>query len=141
MEKEAQRPNNEDEPANGSATQTITSSNGTEEHRVRIELNLRPETTANQPQTNSRPRRGVQWTEDTIDNEHLGKKSSKKCCIFHKPKIYKEDGSSSSSSSSEDSDTNAYEKLPKSQRRGLRKKKTKDSTGKHGKGSCDGHDH
>merc|ERR1712071_653450 len=53
------------------------------------------------------PRRGVQWTEDTVDNEHMGKKSSKKCCIFHKPKG---DDESSSSSDSSDDDVNAYEK-------------------------------
>lgn len=26
----------------------------------------------------------VKWTEDTVDNELLGRKSSKRCCIFHK---------------------------------------------------------
>ena len=26
----------------------------------------------------------VSWTEDTIDNEHMNKKSSKVCCIFYK---------------------------------------------------------
>lgn len=26
----------------------------------------------------------VQWAEDVVDNEFLGRKSSKKCCIFHK---------------------------------------------------------
>ncbi len=25
----------------------------------------------------------VTWTEDTVDNEHMNKKSSKVCCIFH----------------------------------------------------------
>lgn len=25
----------------------------------------------------------VTWTEETVDNENLGKKSSKTCCIFH----------------------------------------------------------
>lgn len=28
--------------------------------------------------------KGVQWAEDVVDNEFLGRKSSKKCCIFHK---------------------------------------------------------
>ena len=28
-------------------------------------------------------RKKVTWTEDTVDNEHLNKKSSKICCIFH----------------------------------------------------------
>lgn len=28
-------------------------------------------------------RKKVTWTQDTIDNEHMNKKSSKICCIFH----------------------------------------------------------
>ncbi len=28
----------------------------------------------------------VTWTEDTVDNEHLNKKSSKVCCIYHQKK-------------------------------------------------------
>ncbi|GMH43537.1 hypothetical protein BSKO_11459 [Bryopsis sp. KO-2023] len=28
--------------------------------------------------------KGVQWSEDVVDNEMLGRKSSKKCCIFAK---------------------------------------------------------
>ncbi|EZA56328.1 CaiB/baiF CoA-transferase family protein C7orf10-like protein [Ooceraea biroi] len=39
----------------------------------------------------------VQWTQGTVDNEHLNKKKSKCCCIYEKPKTFGE-------SSSEDSD-------------------------------------
>ncbi|OTF79009.1 phosphatase 1 regulatory subunit 11-like protein [Euroglyphus maynei] len=42
----------------------------------------------------------VQFTENTVDNEHLNRKKSKCCCIYEKPKIF---GDPSSSSSSEDS--------------------------------------
>jgi len=28
----------------------------------------------------------IQWTEDTIDNEGLGKKKSKICCVYKKPR-------------------------------------------------------
>jgi len=31
-------------------------------------------------------KKGVKWAADTVDNEHAGKKSSKKCCIYHKPR-------------------------------------------------------
>ena len=34
------------------------------------------------------PSRRVKWTEDTIDNENLGRKKSKKCCIFHKKRAW-----------------------------------------------------
>lgn len=32
-----------------------------------------------------RPRRTVRWTEDTVDNEGLGRKKSKSCCVYHGP--------------------------------------------------------
>lgn len=37
-----------------------------------------------------RRRRRVRWTQDTHDNEHDGKKSSKSCCIYHKPRAWDE---------------------------------------------------
>lgn len=43
-------------------------------------------------------RRGVQWAANTVDNEHLGRKSSKKCCIFHKAKAFGESDSEESDS-------------------------------------------
>jgi len=39
----------------------------------------------------------VQWTNETVDNEHLGKKKSKCCCVYVKKKVFGE-------SDSEDSD-------------------------------------
>ncbi|KAF8014001.1 hypothetical protein BT93_I1763 [Corymbia citriodora subsp. variegata] len=36
----------------------------------------------------------VTWKEGTVDNEFMQKKSSKKCCIFHKQKPFDEDYSS-----------------------------------------------
>jgi len=51
--------------------------------------------------------RHIQWAEDVIDNEGMGKKSSKVCCIYHKPRVVGEssDESSSDSSSDEESDS------------------------------------
>ena len=43
-------------------------------------------------------RGGVTWSGDVVDNEHMGKKKSKKCCIYHKPRTFGE------WSDSEDSD-------------------------------------
>ncbi|KAK2587587.1 hypothetical protein KPH14_003715 [Odynerus spinipes] len=45
------------------------------------------------PQSNKK----VQWTQGTVDNEHMNKKKSKCCCIYEKPKSFGE-------SSSDDSD-------------------------------------
>ncbi|KAL3638694.1 hypothetical protein CASFOL_016601 [Castilleja foliolosa] len=37
------------------------------------------------------PKKQVSWKEGTVDNEFMNKKSSKKCCIFHKEKPFDED--------------------------------------------------
>ena len=55
-----------------------------------------------------RPRSNVTWEEGVVNNEGLGRKSSKRCCIWHKQRAFGEsstessdndDGSTSSSSS------------------------------------------
>ncbi|KAF2479969.1 phosphatase inhibitor-domain-containing protein [Neohortaea acidophila] len=46
--------------------------------------------------------RRIQWADDVVDNEGMGKKSSKVCCIYHKPKEPGDSDSSDSDSSSED---------------------------------------
>ncbi|KAG0199909.1 Type 1 phosphatases regulator ypi1 [Mortierella sp. GBA30] len=51
--------------------------------------------------------RRVQWDDDVVDNEHMGKKKSKICCIFKKQKAFGE--SSDESSSDSDSDTSGSE--------------------------------
>lgn len=43
----------------------------------------------------------VEWSSDTIDNEHLGRRSSKCCCVYEKPRAF---GESSSESEKEDDD-------------------------------------
>ncbi|KAH8590321.1 phosphatase inhibitor-domain-containing protein [Bisporella sp. PMI_857] len=51
--------------------------------------------------------RHVQWAEDVVNNEGLGRKKSKVCCIYHAPKQNIDDSSddSSSDSSSDESDS------------------------------------
>ncbi|KAL3901037.1 MAG: hypothetical protein SGCHY_000915 [Lobulomycetales sp.] len=71
--------------------------------------------------------RSVQWDDSVVDNEGLGKKSSKVCCIFHKSKKWDESSSESSSCSDSSNSPNEYERVPK---RKLRKKKIP----RHGKG-------
>jgi protein phosphatase 1 regulatory subunit 11 len=48
-------------------------------------------------------RRAIRWAEDVVDNEGLGRKSSKVCCIYHKPRAVGESSSEEDSSDSEDS--------------------------------------
>ncbi|KAJ7614034.1 phosphatase inhibitor-domain-containing protein [Roridomyces roridus] len=51
----------------------------------------------------SRPR--VAWDEGVVDNEGCGRKSSKICCIYHKPKRFDESSDEDSSDSDGDSDS------------------------------------
>lgn len=90
-----------------SRTQTVT---GPDDHIV---LRLRPEASGTQQdkkkkQKKKKPR--VRWTEDVIDNEDMGKKKSKICCIFHPQREFGEESDSdSSSSSSGSSDSSSSE--------------------------------
>eukprot|EP00603_Paraphysomonas_imperforata_P002636 CAMPEP_0114436662 /NCGR_PEP_ID=MMETSP0103-20121206/13581_1 /TAXON_ID=37642 ORGANISM="Paraphysomonas imperforata, Strain PA2" /NCGR_SAMPLE_ID=MMETSP0103 /ASSEMBLY_ACC=CAM_ASM_000201 /LENGTH=85 /DNA_ID=CAMNT_0001606965 /DNA_START=65 /DNA_END=322 /DNA_ORIENTATION=+ len=40
----------------------------------------------------------ITWDEEVVNNEHMGKKSSNRCCIFHKARRYDESDSSESDS-------------------------------------------
>lgn len=44
----------------------------------------------------------VQWDESTVDNEFMGKKTSKCCCIYSKPRIFGESSSDSDSDNDDD---------------------------------------
>lgn len=47
--------------------------------------------------------RRVTWSEEVVDNEHLGRKKSKVCCIFKRNREFGESSDESSSSSDSDS--------------------------------------
>ena len=71
-----------------------------------------------------KPRTNVNFAVGTIDNENMGKRKSKVCCIFNKPHLL---DSSDSSDHDDDGhghshgkDGNRYDKLPKHQRRKMR---------------------
>ncbi|KAK3031776.1 hypothetical protein RJ639_037073 [Escallonia herrerae] len=57
-----------------------------------------PDASAQQPPRTlvlqlNRKKKKVTWKEGTVDNEFLQKKSSKKCCIFHKDRPFDDDDS------------------------------------------------
>lgn len=88
-------------PADGSRTITLHDSQP------------RPEDDADQPvvvgtlRLRGEPRKTrqrVAWDEDVIDNEGSGKKKSKICCIYHKPRRFDESSDEESSGSDSDSD-------------------------------------
>ncbi|ODN94180.1 hypothetical protein L198_05031 [Cryptococcus wingfieldii CBS 7118] len=59
----------------------------------------------------------VVWSKETVDNEGMGKKKSKICCIYHKPKAYDESSSESSSDDSSNEDERARNTGQQSQSR------------------------
>ncbi|GAC96471.1 hypothetical protein PHSY_004051 [Pseudozyma hubeiensis SY62] len=64
-------------------------------------LRLRPEPSSSRPA----PSRRVVWTDETVDNEGMGRKKSKICCIYHKPKAFDESSDESSSDGGDNSDS------------------------------------
>ncbi|KAI0715815.1 phosphatase inhibitor-domain-containing protein [Cerioporus squamosus] len=62
----------------------------------------------------ARHRQRVVWREDVVDNEGAGKKKSKICCIYHRPKQFDE---SSSSDESSDSDSDSHSDDGRARRR------------------------
>lgn len=73
-------------PASATATTTVAleaSSSSQQQPHIRDSLVLKLKV----------PKKKVSWKEGTVDNEFMNKKSSKKCCIFHKDKPFDEDDS------------------------------------------------
>jgi Protein phosphatase inhibitor len=64
------------------------------------------------------PRKAVQWDEEVVDNENAGRKSSKRCCIFHKQRGFGESDSDESSSDMSDDEREKYWSQPKPGRPG-----------------------
>ncbi|XP_075594572.1 E3 ubiquitin-protein ligase PPP1R11 [Balearica regulorum gibbericeps] len=70
-------------------TATVTETGAAEPENRSLTLKLRKR----------KPDKKVEWSSDTVDNEHLGRRSSKCCCIYEKPRAFGE-----SSTESEDED-------------------------------------
>lgn len=96
-----------------SITQTVTALNPDQGPdglvlRLRGAHSPQPTSTAEQSEADEQQetprRRTIQWAEDVVDNEGLGRKKSKVCCIFHKSREVGESSSEEDSSSSDDSD-------------------------------------
>ncbi|XP_047962421.1 protein phosphatase 1 regulatory subunit INH3-like [Salvia hispanica] len=70
-------------PSTATTTALETSSSSNQHPQIRDSLVLKLKL----------PKKKVSWKEGTVDNEFMNKKSSKKCCIFHKEKPFDEDDS------------------------------------------------
>eukprot|EP00536_Pseudo-nitzschia_multiseries_P008562 jgi/Psemu1/287879/fgenesh1_pg.219_\ len=91
----------------GSATATMTITREQPQEVLRLSLVDRPT---------------VRWDESVINNEGMGRKSSKRCCIFHKQRAF---GESSTDSSDYDSDGDGNDKKI-AHKKNTGKKKTPD---------------
>ncbi|KAH4067178.1 type 1 phosphatase regulator YPI1 [Parastagonospora nodorum] len=90
-------------------TATPTSQGGSRTMEVRPQPVLRLSAPSGVLRLRAEPteRRRIQWAEDVVDNEGMGKKSSKVCCIYHKPRAADESSDDESSGSSSDSDSDS----------------------------------
>jgi protein phosphatase 1 regulatory subunit 11 len=124
----------------GPRTATPTATNGSQ---TILQTNAGPSVPSGTLRLRAEPqeRRGISWAEDVIDNEGMGKKSSKVCCIYHKPKEPGDSSSDSSRSSSEsDSESDSAPDLSRARRAGGRpgRKAKRDGHGhEHGEGDGD----
>jgi len=64
-----------------------------------------------------RPRTSVTWSPDTVDNEDAGKRSSKRCCIYHAPRVFGEWSDTEDSDSEGDFDPRSRRKVKKSSKK------------------------
>jgi protein phosphatase 1 regulatory subunit 11 len=70
----------------------------------------------------------VRWDENVQDNEGLGRRSSKRCCIFHKQRDFGESSTDSSDDENDDSFSDSGDdddKKPKATKRKITKPKAK----------------
>jgi protein phosphatase 1 regulatory subunit 11 len=88
--------------AGRSATTTITTTTTTNDEST-------PQSQPEVLHLTLRASSNVRWDESVVDNEGLGRKSSKRCCIFHKQRKFGE--SSTDSSDEEGGDGDAKRKI------------------------------
>ncbi|KAJ5297998.1 hypothetical protein PENANT_c012G03179 [Penicillium antarcticum] len=97
------------QPMSNALQTTTESSRDSSIDRFPTTLRLRAEEAPTNTREETSSGRRIRWSDDVVDNEGMGKKSSKVCCIYHKARPVGESSSESdsdSSSSDSDSDSN-----------------------------------
>jgi len=84
----------------GIATRTTTQSAGSTTTTTEV-VRETPLATSTTIRLQKKKKKKVNWRQDTVDNEGLGRKSSKCCCVYKKPHEF---GESSSDSEQDDCD-------------------------------------
>ncbi|KIY44182.1 hypothetical protein FISHEDRAFT_78094 [Fistulina hepatica ATCC 64428] len=77
----------------------------------------------------------ITWAENVVDNEGCGRKKSKICCIYHKPRTFDQSSSDDSTSDSDSDDSDSGRARPS----GRFQRYTHDN--RHSARHCPGHDH
>ncbi|KAK7453493.1 Type 1 phosphatases regulator ypi1 [Stygiomarasmius scandens] len=108
MSSTRRRPNTS-APGDGSRTITITGTPADEQHGDDAPEGQNGESSSGVVGTlklhgGKKNRQRVVWSDDVVDNEDCGRKSSKICCIYHKPKPFDESSDEEDSDSDSDSD-------------------------------------
>ncbi|PLB54315.1 hypothetical protein P170DRAFT_13957 [Aspergillus steynii IBT 23096] len=95
-------------PSSGSQTQSISRQPAESSARTQGTLRLRAENdSVRENDLDGSTSRRIRWSEDVVDNEGMGKKSSKVCCIYHKNRPVGESSSESESSDSSSNDSDS----------------------------------
>jgi len=90
-----------------SVTQTVVEAQqveGASAPTLKLRLVKKDQTDKSESGTKPEGRRGVSWTTDTVDNEHMNRKKSKCCCIYVKPKKFGESDTESDTDCDDDDD-------------------------------------
>ncbi|KAJ5772809.1 hypothetical protein N7457_007705 [Penicillium paradoxum] len=95
------------QPVASSSLQITAESRDSSTTRLPATLRLRAEEAPPDTSEETSSSRRIRWSEDVVDNEGMGKKSSKVCCIYHKARPVGESSSEESSSSSSDNDSDS----------------------------------
>mmetsp|Transcript_7802 Transcript_7802/g.6973 ORF Transcript_7802/g.6973 Transcript_7802/m.6973 type:complete len:102 (+) Transcript_7802:37-342(+) len=91
-------------PSGSTIVETISPTKNTSENNKVLLLKLKQK------------KKNIQWSNNVIDNEFMNKKTSKKCCIYHKRKQFGESDSDES-----DSDTEKAKAQPKNKLKNLQR--------------------
>ncbi|KAJ5951449.1 uncharacterized protein N7479_009862 [Penicillium vulpinum] len=95
------------QPISSNQFQTTTETSDSSTSHIPTTLRLRAEEAPTDTSEETSSSRRIRWSDDVVDNEGMGRKSSKVCCIYHKARPVGESSSEESSSSSSDSDTDS----------------------------------
>ncbi|KAJ5691471.1 Type 1 phosphatases regulator ypi1 [Penicillium malachiteum] len=124
------------QPQNSHLQSSTQTSRDSSTVRLTGTLRLRGEETP--ASTDEPPARRIRWSEDVVDNEGMGKKSSKVCCIYHKARPV---GESSSEESSSDSSDDSDSDVDYSKARSTNNHRPRDADSGEGPSECRGHGH